>query len=123
MSDQFDWEVDIPPEGVSSQGVTRAHRRKTDGQNYVRLHQRVTDCELSIKELEKDHAILKDKLESICTNISKVASILEAWNNAQGFWETLNFMAKCLKVLMVIGAFIASAWIFWKTGDWIKAWG
>ncbi len=123
MSDQGEvkWEYFKPDEHQEDDEM-RYHRRKTDAQNIKVLHRRVTDCELSIKQLEIDHGLIKDRLESICTAMNRVANILETWNNLEGFWKTVNWIARSVKMLMIILAFLAAVYVALKTGNWVGVW-
>lgn len=112
--------VELPERALSPEASARMHRRRTDDANYLRLHQRVTDCENSIGELKVGQAAINGKLDSISENTGKMTTILEAWDNAQGFWKTLNFLASSIKVVVTVFAFIGAMWIFWKTGNWLK---
>lgn len=107
------------PGEIISAGASK-HRRRSDDKDCTHLHYRITDCELSIKQLEKNHMLLHDRIDVLCTNMAKVATILEAWNSAKGFWHTINFIAGGVKVIISATAFVAIAWISYKTGDWLR---
>ncbi|WP_396957743.1 hypothetical protein [Nitrosomonas sp.] len=107
------------PGGIISASVGE-HRRRSDDKDCVHLHHRITDCEFSIRQLEKSHMLLHDRIDVLCTSMAKVATILEAWNSAQGFWRTINFIASGVKVIISVIAFVAIAWISYKTGDWLR---
>lgn len=102
------------------------HRRSIDPPNAIRhLHSRVSDCENKVNQLIKDQADLSQKMGDLSkelklTNkhIESIASIMEAWNNARGFWSTLRFFSGMAKVLMIIAAFFVAIWVFLKTGVW-----
>lgn len=123
MSDQGEvkWEY-YQPEEPEQEDDLRFHRRKTDEQNIKVLHRRITDCELSIKQLETDHGLIKDRLDSLCKAMNRVATILETWNNLEGFWKTVNWIAKAVKILMIGFAFVAAVFTAVKTGNWIGIW-
>lgn len=106
-------------EGIMSAGVNK-HHRSADDKDCIHLHYRITDCEISIKQLERDHMLLRDRIDMLCTSMTKVATILEAWNSAQGFWRTINFIATGVKVIISTIAFVTLAWVSYKTGDWLR---
>ena len=58
-------------------------------------------------------------LKSLTENLRRVAEVLEAWNNAKGFWLTLKLFGGIVRVIAPIIAFVVVVWVFIKTGKWI----
>lgn len=97
------------------------HRRKTDEEVVLHLHSRVADCEESIQKLLESQKVITENLQRLAENTGRLANILEAWNNVQGFWWTLKLLSTVAKALIPIAAFGAVVWAFIKTGQWINS--
>lgn len=104
------------------------HRRSTDPVNSMwRLHRRMDDCEKNVSEIKKDISDLKNQQGALTNeftqmnqHVGRMAEIMEAWNNAKGFWAVMRFMSAFAKVSVIVGGLAAAIWIFLKTGYWIK---
>lgn len=100
-----------PPESQA-----HVHRRKND--EILHLHRRVTVCEASIQKLLETNQLLASKLDVLAGTIGRVAEVLEAWNNAKGFWMVVKFMSSVLKVVLPLLLFTGAIFAFIKTGQW-----
>lgn len=92
------------------------HRRKTDSDAVLHLHSRIADCEESILKLLEAQKHVTDSMTRLTDNMGRIAEVLEAWNNAKGFWLTLKFMSGAAKVLLPILAISGAIWAVVKSG-------
>jgi len=92
------------------------HRRKTDSDALLHLHSRIADCEESILKLLEAQQHVTDSMTRLTDNMGRIAEVLEAWNNAKGFWLTLKFMSGAAKVLLPILAISGAIWAVVKAG-------
>lgn len=92
------------------------HKRAGDAMTHV--HARLQDCEDSIAGLIESNRKISATLEALAENIGRVAEVLEAFNNAKGFWLTIKFLSAFAKVLLPILLFAGALWVFLKTGHW-----
>lgn len=92
------------------------HRRKTDSDAVLQLHSRIADCEESILKLLEAQKHVTDSMTRLTDNMGRIAEVLEAWNNAKGFWLTLKFMSGAAKVLLPILAISGAIWAVVKAG-------
>jgi uncharacterized membrane protein len=83
------------------------------------MHNRLDDCEKSIQILLESNRATAESLKSLTENLGRVAEVLEAWNNAKGFWLTLKLVGGGVRVVSPIVAFVVVVWVFIKTGKWI----
>lgn len=97
------------------------HRRKTDSDTILHLHSRIQDCEESIEKLLQAQQKMTDNLIPLTDNLGRVAEVLEAWNNAKGFWVTLKFISATAKILIPIAAIAGASWIAFKSGIFGKS--
>ena len=91
-----------------------AHRRKTDSDTVLHLHSRIADCEESILKLLEAQKHVTDSMAKLTDNMGRIAEVLEAWNNAKGFWATLRFMSAAAKVLVPIMVVTGAIWAAFK---------
>lgn len=96
-----------------------AHRRRTDSDSVIHMHNRLDDCEESIRMLLESNRATAESLKALTDNLGRVAEVLEAWNNAKGFWLTLKMLGTGARILLPIVAFFVAIWVFVKTGKWI----
>lgn len=92
------------------------HKRQGDAMAHV--HSRLQECEDSIAGLIESNRKISETLEALAENIGRVAEVLEAFNNAKGFWLTIKFLSAFAKVLLPILLFSGALWVFLKTGHW-----
>jgi hypothetical protein len=83
------------------------------------MHNRLDDCEESIKLLLESNRDTAELLKSLTGELGRVAEVLEAWNNAKGFILTLKLISGGVKIIAPIIAFVVIAWVFIKTGKWV----
>jgi K+/H+ antiporter YhaU regulatory subunit KhtT len=95
------------------------HRRKSDADSILHMHNRLDDCEETIKKLLESNRETAELLQSLTGELSRVAEVLEAWNNAKGFILTLKLISGGVKVIAPIVAFVVIIWVFIKTGKWV----
>ena len=95
------------------------HRRKSDADSILHMHNRLDDCEESIKLLLESNRATAELLQSLSEELGRVAEVLEAWNNAKGFILTLKLISGGVKVIAPIVAFVVITWVFIKTGKWV----
>lgn len=100
-----------------SQGY--AHRRKVDADAVLHLHSRVADCEESIKKMLDSQREVAESLKVLTSNLGRVAEVMEAWNNAKGFWLTIKIFSAGAKIILPLIALVAGIWFFLKTGKWM----
>lgn len=96
------------------------HRRKTDDDAVLHLHGRIADCEESIIRLLEAQQAMTTNMQSLTENMGRIAEVLEAWNNARGFWLTVKFVSAFAKVMFPIVAVGAAIYAFVKTGQWLQ---
>jgi len=96
------------------------HRRKTDSDAVLHLHARVADCEESIMKMLEVQNALTVNMQTLNENMTRIAEVLEAWNNAKGFWITVKFVSAFAKIVLPIAAIVGAVWLFGKTGQWVK---
>lgn len=96
------------------------HRRNVDSNAVLHLHSRVADCEESIDKLLASQAAMADNFKRLSENLGRVAEVLEAWNNAKGFWLTIRFVSAVVKVVVPIAALLVAVWVLLKTGQWVN---
>lgn len=98
------------------------HRRDTDDEAVMRLHDRVGDAEESIKRINDILGELVPNMRGLTENTGRLADVLEAWSNIKGFWWTLRMVSGGVKIVLPIvlfaGALVAAIWLFGKTGQW-----
>lgn len=98
------------------------HRRATDEDAILRLHDRVGDTEESIKRINEILGELVPNMKGLTENTGRLADVLEAWSNIKGFWWTLRMVAGGVKIVLPIllfaGALGAAIWLYAKTGHW-----
>lgn len=104
--------------------VNHEHRR--DSEPLGHLHRRVDDCEQHVIQMRTDISALKNQQSLMAGEfaqlnqyIGRMAEIMEAWNNAKGFWSVMQFVTAFVKVAAALGLFFAAIWVFLKTGVWI----
>ena len=105
--------------GYPEDSQAHVHRRRIDGEAVLHLHSRVADCEDSIEKLLVANQQMTEHLKMLNDNIGRVAEVLEAWNNAKGFWATLKFMSAVTRIVIPVIAFFAALMLLIKTGQWI----
>lgn len=105
--------------GDPDESEAHMHRRKTDADAVLHLHSRIADCEESIGRLLEAQREMTDNMRTLTSNIGRVAEVLEAWNNAKGFWITLKFASGFAKIMLPLIAFSGALWLFVKTGQWL----
>lgn len=113
----------LPPNrrrGDSDDSEAHIHRRKCDSDAVLHLHSRVADCEESIGKLLEAQRDVTANMRTLTANMGRIAEVLEAWNNAKGFWITLKLASAGAKVLLPLLAFGAAVFIFMKTGKWVS---
>lgn len=93
-------------------------QHKRAGDAMVHVHARLRECEDSIAGLIESNKKISETLEALAKNIGRVAEVLEAFNNAKGFWLTIKFLSAFAKVLLPILIVAGGIWVFLKTGNW-----
>jgi len=92
------------------------HKRSGDAMMHV--HARLQDCEDSIAGLLESNKKISETLATLSENVGRIAEVLEAFNNAKGFWLTIKFVSAFAKTLLPILIFAGALWVFLKTGNW-----
>ena len=92
------------------------HKRQGDAMTH--LHGRLQDCEESIAGLIESNKKISETLTTLAANVGRIAEVLEAFNNAKGFWLTIKFVSAFAKTLLPILLFAGAVWVFLKTGNW-----
>lgn len=95
------------------------HRRATDANAVLHLHSRIADCEKSIGRLLEAQREMTENMRTLTSNIGRVAEVLEAWNNAKGFWIMIKFVSAFARIMLPLVAFSGGLWLFIKTGNWM----
>lgn len=67
-------------------------------------------------DMVTDIQALKDQVTAIHTDIAHMREILDAWNSAKGFVNTIKFLAALTKALAALGAVIGIIWYVTKFG-------
>lgn len=101
-----------------SDSEAHAHRRATDADAVLRLHDRVDDNEREILRIDGTLNKLVTNMQGLTDNTGRLADVLEAWNNVRGFWWTIKAMSALAKLAAPILLFLAALWLFAKTGQW-----
>ena len=94
------------------------HRRETDAEAVLRLHNRIDDHDQTINMLLDSHRDMSDNIKKLTENTGRLADVLEAWANVKGFWWTLKMIGSGVKIAVPVVAVIGAAWLFFKTGRW-----
>ena len=97
-----------------------AHRRETDANAVLRLHDRVDDNERAIQRIDATLGSLVASMKGLTDNTGRLADVLEAWNNVKGFWWTLKLLGGAARILLPLLAIGGAVWVFLKTGVWNK---
>lgn len=95
-----------------------AHRRTTDADSVMRLHDRVDDHDREILRLDGTIGELVRNMKGLTDNTGRLADVLEAWNNVRGFWWTIKALSALAKLASPILLFLAAMWVLAKTGQW-----
>lgn len=106
--------------GDPDDSEAHAHRRKTDDEAVLRLHTRIADCEESIAKMLEVQNAMTTNMQNLDNTMGRIAEVLEAWNNARGFWLTVKFVSAFAKVMLPIVAVGAAIYAFVKTGQWLQ---
>jgi hypothetical protein len=96
------------------------HRRITDEDTVNHFHNRLLDIEANIDKLMASHNVMAENFNKLTEYVGRVAEVLEAWNNAKGFWVTIKFMSAIAKLFIPLAALAGAIWIAFKTGYWPK---
>lgn len=94
------------------------HRRTTDSDAVLYLHERVDDHERAIKQIIVSQRDMAENLKKLTENTGRLADVLEAWNNVKGFWWTIRGVGAVAKILIPIMVLGGAIWWFIKTGRW-----
>lgn len=94
------------------------HRRMTDSDAVLYLHERVDDHERAIEQIIASQRDMADNLKKLTENTGRLADVLEAWNNVKGFWWTIRMVGAVAKILIPIMMLGGAIWLFIKTGNW-----
>ena len=94
------------------------HRRATDSEAVLRLHDRVDDHDRKFADHDSVIGKMAENLQNLNQNLSRVADVLEALNNVKGFWLTLRLISGAAKIVLPIAVVIGAMWVFLKTGQW-----
>lgn len=94
-------------------------RSMTESEMINDLNERVLDCERKIKNVTEEQATVSLQITELNIHISRIADILEAWNNVKGFWSVMRLISNAAKVGMIIIGAILAVFIFIRTGHWI----
>lgn len=95
-----------------------AHRRATDEDAIIRLHDRVDDHDRDILRIDGTLTDLVSNMKGLTDNTGRLADVLEAWNNVRGFWWTIKALSALARLIAPILLFMAALWLFAKTGHW-----
>lgn len=106
--------------GDPDDSEAHAHRRKTDVDTVLHLHSRIADCEESISKLLEAQQAMTNNMQTLTKNMGRIAEVLEAWNNARGFWVTVKFFSAFARIMLPIVAVSAAIYAFLKTGQWLQ---
>lgn len=103
--------------GDSDDSKAYVHRRKCDTDAVLHLHSRIGECEESIVRLLEAQREMTANMNRLTDNMGRIAEVLEAWNNAKGFWLTVRFVSAFVKVVLPIAAVFGALWLYIKTGQ------
>ena len=95
------------------------HRRKTDAEAVLRLHDRVDDHDHKFFEHDKLIESFGRSIEALNQNMGRVADVLETFTNLRGFWATLKLLSAGSKVVLSLVAFSAALWGAFKFLVWL----
>lgn len=84
------------------------HKRLGDAMDHI--HQRLNNHDEAIMRLVAGQQVLSETMERLVLNVGRVAEVLEAFNNAKGFWLTLKFISGFAKIMLPILVFAGLAW-------------
>lgn len=103
-----------PPESEA-----HAHRRATDADAVLRLHDRVDDHDRRLDGHEKLIDTFRTSIDSLNANMGRVADVLETLANIKGFWATLKMMSAGSKIVLSIAAAVVALWGGFKFLVWL----
>lgn len=95
-----------------------AHRRDTDAEAIIRLHDRLDDIEPRVDAHDQTLALFADSLKELNRTIGRAADGLEALSNFKGFVLTMKLFSGAAKIMLPVLAVVAAVVLFIKTGHW-----
>lgn len=69
-------------------------------------------------ELEAYKVSVESRIAPMEADIKRIREIVEAWNNAKGFVNTIKGISSTIKVLAIPVAAAAAFWYLITTGHW-----
>lgn len=94
------------------------HRRATDANAVLRLHDRLDDIEPRVDGHDQTLSLFADSLQDLNRTIGRAADGLEALSNFRGFVLTMKLFSGAAKIMLPVLAVIAAVVLFIKTGQW-----
>jgi hypothetical protein len=80
---------------------------------------RFANVQRALHRIETLSCEVREYSASAQTNAAKIAQMIEAWNNIQGFGHTIAWISKAIKVVAVPVAFVIAIVTLVKTGQWV----
>src|SRR3990172_6141306 len=87
------------------QGIHDRRRNATKGE--------LDDCKNSVDEQIK---AIRETVAAVANDAKKIREIVEAWDNAKGFVNTVKGISSTLKLLALPAAFVVAIWYLITTG-------
>lgn len=75
-----------------------------------------SDVQEQLRETRLAQQQLNEKMDEVLVAVGSVHEVMNAWNNAKGFVNTVQMISKVIKFLTPIGLLILAGWYFIKTG-------
>lgn len=69
-------------------------------------------------ELDDYKRFVAGRLSPLEADVKRIREIVEAWNNAKGFVNTIKAISAAVKVLAILFAAAAAVWFFITNGHW-----
>jgi len=95
-----------------------AHAHKREEDDSARLRERVNDHDIKIDAIIVSQREMTESIKNLGEKMGRIADVLEAWSNVQGFLAVMKFMSATVKTIWPIFALFAAILLFVKTGKW-----
>ena len=99
------------------------HRRDTDNNAILHLHDRVDDHDLRFAKMENVIQGFAENVRQLNENMGRIASVLEFFRDLRGFWATLKLASTFAKVILSFAAVSGLVWGGFKFLVWLSGTG
>ena len=70
------------------------------------------DVQDQLREMRRQQQEVLDKMDEVLVAVGKMDGVLTAWNNAEGFVNTVQWISKVVKFLTPIGLVLFAVYYF-----------